>query len=49
MLELLARSLLIATRFNDISNKLATDRERRDLDEFFWRGRRWHQPEETRR
>lgn len=46
MLELLARSLMIATRADDIDRRIAEDRERRQLDQYFWWGRRWHNPEE---
>ncbi|HQY43684.1 MAG TPA: hypothetical protein PK450_05830 [Paracoccaceae bacterium] len=47
MLEILARSLMIATRADDIDRRVEQDKERQALDQYFWWGRRWHHPEET--
>lgn len=49
MFDLLAKSLMIAARAGGINRRLESDLERRSLDEYFWHGRKWHQPEGDRR
>ncbi len=47
MLEILARSLMIATRTDGALQREEREKERRALDQYFWWGRRWHHPEES--
>lgn len=49
MFGILAKVIMIAARADGIGRRLDSDLERRSLDEYFWHGRKWHQPEGDRR